>query len=355
MFVPSTDSGLHRTVATAAGHGRHRTICLRRRPADQASTGRQFRLALRQRQIPLLVPQPRRQVHLRAPKSSRHRLRGSQPRLALGGVEANTPDGKTIRWSQPEIVLYDDDPMLRMSYPDLVEDGGYFLTETQKNVARVHPIDSKLIEGLWSQFDAPENRLRAAMFVKSLKDGPIKGFWNMKPLPAFIQRDNTLPDHGSKDSRRGFTVEASIRPTSDDGIFVLHNRDVWFRGFRSLSFGNSRSFELRFDDGRTNCRWESDKYVWKLNEWTHVVAIVDGGPKIVRFVVNGRLCDGGDQRQFGWGRFSPHYRGPQGGELDVERKFPAEFARVRISTKALTTSEAVNDTGWEWRAFKSKA
>ena len=171
------------------------------------------------------------------------------------------------------------------------------------------------------------------MFAKSLKDGPIKGFWNMKPLPAFIQRDNTQQPR-LQSSGRGFTIETWIRPTSDEGIFVLHNRDVWFRGFSLLSFGNTRSFELRFDDGRTNCRWESDKYVWKLNEWTHVVAIVDGGPKISRFVINGRLNDGGDQRQFGWGRFSPNYRGPQGGELEVERNFPAEFA-VRIFDRAL--------------------
>ena len=41
-----------------------------------------------------------------------------------------------------------------MSYPELIEDGGqYFLTETQKNVGRVHPIDKELIEGSWSQFD----------------------------------------------------------------------------------------------------------------------------------------------------------------------------------------------------------
>ncbi len=35
-----------------------------------------------------------------------------------GGVEVDTPAGKVIRWSQPEIVLYDDDPYIRMSYPE---------------------------------------------------------------------------------------------------------------------------------------------------------------------------------------------------------------------------------------------
>ena len=61
------------------------------------------------------------------------------PVWLVGGVEGDSPKGKVIRWSQPEIGLYDDDPYIRMSYPDLVEDRGkYFLTETQKDVARVH-------------------------------------------------------------------------------------------------------------------------------------------------------------------------------------------------------------------------
>ena len=36
----------------------------------------------------------------------------------------------------------------------MVEDQGkYFLTETQKNVARIHEIDPALLEGLWNQSD----------------------------------------------------------------------------------------------------------------------------------------------------------------------------------------------------------
>ncbi len=32
------------------------------------------------------------------------------------------------------------------------------------------------------------------------------------------------------------------------------------------------------------------------------------------FVVNGVLCDGGDFRQFGWGRYNPWLRGVAGAE-----------------------------------------
>jgi hypothetical protein len=35
-------------------------------------------------------------------------------------------DGK-MHWSQPEIVLYDPDPAVRISYPDLIEEEGRVL------------------------------------------------------------------------------------------------------------------------------------------------------------------------------------------------------------------------------------
>lgn len=66
----------------------------------------------------------------------RRRTMGFQdrnPAWIMGGIEKEGPGGKIIEWSQPEILLYDDDPLIRMSYPDLVEDNGkYYITETQK-------------------------------------------------------------------------------------------------------------------------------------------------------------------------------------------------------------------------------
>ena len=101
------------------------------------------------------------------------------PVWLCGGVEADSPDGRIILWSQPEIVLYDDDPYVRMSYPDLVEEGGeYYLTETQKDVARVHQLDKTLLAGLWGQ---GENRALAADgLVLSLPAAE-------KPLPASVE------------------------------------------------------------------------------------------------------------------------------------------------------------------------
>jgi hypothetical protein len=66
--------------------------------------------------------------------------------------------------------------------------------------------------------------------------------------------------------------------------------------------------------------------------------IVDGGPKLILFVIDGRLNDGGDARQFGWGRFNPQYRGPAGAE---QLFVSPTVARLRIYPRALRVSEAV--------------
>jgi hypothetical protein len=74
----------------------------------------------------------------------------------------------------------------------------------------------------------------------------------------------------------------------------------------------------------------------------HVAAIVDGGPSIISFVVNGVLCDGGEHRQFGWGRFSPDFYDVTGGP---ELRIAPEVCTLRIYDRALRVSEAVGN----WR------
>src|ERR1044072_2002895 len=131
-----------------------------------------------------------------------------------GGIEADSPKGKVILWSQPESVLYDDDPYIRMSYPDMVEDGGkYFLTETQKDIARVHEIDATLLAGLWGQFDKEPQA--------PVKTGLLKG---PPPLPRFEQRSRRS-DYATDDLRAGFSVELLLHLKSiESGQILADNR-----------------------------------------------------------------------------------------------------------------------------------
>jgi hypothetical protein len=60
--------------------------------------------------------------------------------------------------------------------------------------------------------------------------------------------------------------------------------------------------------------------------------------------VNGVLNDGGAQRPFGFGRFSPNLKDVSGGrELRIAPELHGELRHVRIYNRALRTSEAVGN------------
>ena len=93
-------------------------------------------------------------------------------------------------------------------------------------------------------------------------------------------------------------------------------------------------------DGETKAGWDTDPGVIKAGQLHHVVCIVDGGPKIITFVVDGVLCDGSAHRQYGWGRF-PADLGDVSGRDRIPTALPDSVASLRIYGRALRTSEAV--------------
>ncbi len=174
-----------------------------------------------------------------------------------GGIEADGPNGKIIEWGPPEILLYDHDPVVRMSYPDLVEDGGrYYITETQKEIARVHEIDAALLEALWAR----------------------------RPVPPVD----------------GVTIDVTVAAQPGD---VLYSKD----GI-SLQATANGTYSLTMDDGRTINRWDSDPGSFIPGKRQHVLVRIDNGPRIITYLIDNRFNDGGEARQFGWGRYSPHFR-----------------------------------------------
>lgn len=242
------------------------------------------------------------------------------PAWVSGGVER---DG-FIYWSQPEILLYDDNPVTRISYPDFIEqDGRYFVTETQKEIARVHEIDATLLEGMWRQRESA-NVAREGLLLELRGGGTGR-------LPAAL---GDLRDGG------GFTLDAWLRPRSlAPGRVLMGATDAASgAGFR-LATAERGALRVELNDGRTGAFWESDGGLLREDGLHHVAVIVDGGPKIIVFVVDGVLCDGGSERAFGWGRFNPHLRDVTG---SGEAAASEEVAVVRVYGRALRTSEAVS-------------
>ena len=204
------------------------------------------------------------------------------PAWICGGVEKNG----FIHWSEPEILLYDDDPKTRISYPDFVEENGrFFVTETQKTIARVHEVDRTLLDGLWSQH---ENKSVARNGLMREVSGGDR--LEMPPL-----------------GRLGFAIDFWVRwKELSPGQTVLDARDASGKGI-AIATTDRFTLELSMYDGKQRAAWDSDPGTYpgslKVGVWQHVAVIVDGGPKIITWVIDGVLNDGGAVRQFGWGRF----------------------------------------------------
>ncbi|MBV6640604.1 MAG: exo-alpha-sialidase [Cyclobacteriaceae bacterium] len=257
-----------------------------------------------------------------------------------GGVEVDGPDGKIIQWSQPEILLYDRDPYIRMSYPDMVEEEGeYYFTETQKSIARIHRVDRKLLEGLWGQFEKQQQEASGTVLTWTRGNSSGSETVKMPRLPEFVGRDASRADHGTKNLNAGFTVDMKVKFSDwEAGKTILDSRLDNRQGL-VVSMTDRGTLELQMHDRRTIAAWDSDP-VFEIDKTYHVTITVDGGPGIISFVVDGQLCDGGTYRQFGWGRFSPDFRHANGADQLV---IDDDITELNIYDRALTISESIGN------------
>jgi hypothetical protein len=96
---------------------------------------------------------------------------------------------------------------------------------------------------------------------------------------------------------------------------------------------------------------ECDTGLLKAGEEHVVLFNVDGGPKLMTVMVDGMLCDGGDDRQFGWSRFHPALLEPNGAaQAMLAPGLHGKLLGLRLYNRALLTSEGVGN----WRATESR-
>ena len=230
------------------------------------------------------------------------------------GVETDTPEGRSIRWGEPELLLYHRDASKMMSYPDLVEESGrYFFTETEKRIARVHEVPAAFLEKLWASLDrevAPDARV---VFEASggAKCAPVK-----------------LPDLAAGG---GFSLEFALEKSVPQVIFDSRGADG--RGM-VVEYTSEHRILLGIDDSRQEWRAVSER----VGELSRAVIAVDGGPGIVSFVADGVFLDGGDEREFGWRRFNPATRSFHS---TAGWRIGGNVAALRIWDAALLSCEAV--------------
>ena len=254
-----------------------------------------------------------------------------------GGVENNG----AIAWSQPEIIFYDDSQIKGASYPDLIEENGrYYITATQKTIARLNEIEPLLIEGLWNQStnrQMARSGLTLDLSGDDCRAGARARMPNLLPFSGEInKRDMPLEGRGS------FTTDFRIRfDDLEPGQIIVDTRDTAGKGF-AVTVSDNRTLRFTMCDGWQATYWDCDPGVIGEDRDHHVTIIIDGGPKTISYVIDGVLCDGGSERLFGFGRFNTTFKNINGtSEIRLAPQLHGSLKAFRLYTRYLRTSEAI--------------
>ena len=104
-----------------------------------------------------------------------------------------------------------------------------------------------------------------------------------------------------------------------------------------------QTIRLELSDGKVQSAWDCDPGLLKAGKMRHVTIIVDGGPRIITFLVDGNVCDGGTYRTYGWGRFDKALNDVNGGKLQLAPALKGQLVSLRLYDRYLRNSEAVGN------------
>jgi hypothetical protein len=268
-------------------------------------------------------------------------LASRNPVWISAGIEVDSFDGKIILWSQGEILLYEDDPVVGMSYPDLIEeDGRYFISETQKTTARIHEIPASFLETLWKQFDIKDICKDGLIGGNLEREYIIPGRFKMPRIPQFISSDSK--DYNTLNCHRSFSLDLWIEFYKfEEGKTIFDSRDGNGAGI-FIRTAEKGTVEVIIADITSRSSWTSDEGMFSVG-LHHLGVIVDGGPKLILLVTDGILNDGAGKRAFGFGRYNASIRELNGFEWAKLGSESIEVKNVRVYSKALMITEMIGN------------
>ena len=153
-----------------------------------------------------------------------------------------------------------------------------------------------------------------------------------------------IPELPSLAGGGGFSIEFWLKlDRTLAGQVILDSRNKKGKGIVIVTSENG-TIRIDLNDGKNTGGWDCDAGLIQSDRWHHVVIIIDGGPKIITFVVDGVLCDGRAIRDFGWGRFSKDMDDVNGSrELKFAPSLKGRLKLVRLYERYLRTSEAIGN------------
>jgi hypothetical protein len=251
-------------------------------------------------------------------------------------ISAGVEKAGKIIWSQPEILLYKDFVGRGMSYPDLIQqDGEYWVTQTEKEEARCHKIPNEFLETLWQQHH----------ICKAVTQGLKINWTNQNSIDSV-----KLPPVVSADRGEGFTATVRLKQNLDmpKGTILIDSRDKDGKGF-CMETSDYYSVKFSISDGSKTSEWVSDMNILQIRSYTQqeITVIADFKAKVIMFVADGVLSDGGNYRPFGWGRIDKDMKdvSTQWLRIDKNRK---TITGVQYFQRPLMVTEVIGN----YRAWK---
>ena len=280
-----------------------------------------------------------------------------------------TKDG-AIEFSAPEIVLYNRSGILagaacRPGYPDFIEDvdGAIFITETDKTSALCHRVDPELLALLFAQ--GSSTKVPTAGLALSFGAQPAQ----QHPLPA-----HSLPDLGAPytkglgvtlelwledhvHAKRGETLVDTV-PRSAFKLNVTSSKDgVATRAYPLtlwLDDGSGAAQPTAGGTGNTGITVDEACSLQLTSPGRHQLGVIlDAGPQIVLFVVDGVLCDGGPAQLRGWQWLYPALGGDLGGGVSALSVAPGGYGGKLLGGKVFGRALAVSELVASWAAGRA--
>lgn len=163
-----------------------------------------------------------------------------------------------------------------------------------------------------------------------------------------------MPDLGKLYKGKSFSLELVLTPgTLDRDQLLLDTRIRETTGVNTsakyagngmrLTLKKEGAIEILLDDGRSPLLWRSDIGSIRPGQKHHIVVTIDANAKILMFVIDGVLCDGGE-RPWGFARFNPYIFDVNGErEVCFSKDFEGTISVFRVYDRSLYTSEAIGN------------
>ncbi len=256
------------------------------------------------------------------------------PAWCAPAFEVDTENGKELIYGQPEILFHHFGERLSISYPDFIEyDGKLLITETQKQIARIHTIDDKLVNALKTQ-----DTVCAKLEGISMADLKEKGV-PMQEYSKINHADRVEWKEIKEKSGTSWIIEGTFKPS--DSVISAYNRRVG--GFKVdvtkegtlLCYAAGEAANFTIESSVNVCDGKKHHIAW----------IMDTSACVSYLVIDGIFDNGGEVSECGW-QFIPR-------QLDFIREikevsFGENVTDVRLISNSILTADAIGD----WRASK---